>query len=302
MATDNPKISVIVPVYNVEKYLPRCIDSILAQTFTDFELLLIDDGSKDHSGEICDQYAKKDNRIRVFHKENEGISATREYGLNKTQGNYIQFVDSDDWIEKEMLQLMHDKANTTDADLVNCDFFQEYTSDSQYISTTKRNKNEFICSVIGNYWGVLWKLLIRRSLFNQHDIHFPIGINGGEDYYVVVSLLLVAPKIEQLPMALYHYRRNNENSFISTPTYEKLMYQVRATNLVEDKLKEYGKKSQYTDEIIKRKIASLLPLLRHYFLKSYKLYPELKCNSIKLVHGCKNRLLYMLFILLGNRK
>lgn len=93
-----PKISVIVPVYNTEQYLPRCIDSILAQTFTDFELLLIDDGSKDSSGKICDESAAKDSRIRVFHKENGGVSSARNMGLNNAQGEWITFVDSDDYL------------------------------------------------------------------------------------------------------------------------------------------------------------------------------------------------------------
>ena len=92
-----PKISVIIPVYNTEKYLHRCIDSVLAQTYQDFELLLIDDGSKDSSGAICDEYAAKDTRVRVFHKENGGVSDTRNYGLDLAQGKYLMFLDSDDF-------------------------------------------------------------------------------------------------------------------------------------------------------------------------------------------------------------
>lgn len=100
---NNPKISVIVPVYNAEKYLHRCIDSILNQTFPDFELLLIDDGSKDQSGEICDEYAKKDSRVKVFHKENGGVSSARNVGIDNAVGEYICFCDSDDWVEKTWL-------------------------------------------------------------------------------------------------------------------------------------------------------------------------------------------------------
>lgn len=100
----NPKISVIVPVYNTEKYLHRCIDSILAQTFTDFELLLIDDGSKDNSGTICDEYAAKDSRVRVFHKENGGVSSARNLGLDNAKGEWISFVDSDDYTDSYFLE------------------------------------------------------------------------------------------------------------------------------------------------------------------------------------------------------
>lgn len=104
MQTDyTPKISIIVPVYNVEKYLRRCIDSILAQTFTDFELLLIDDGSKDYSGAICDEYAEKDNRIRVFHKENGGVSSARNMGIDNAKGDRFSFVDADERVAMDFL-------------------------------------------------------------------------------------------------------------------------------------------------------------------------------------------------------
>lgn len=96
---NNPKISVIVPVYNVEKYLRRCIDSILAQTFTDFELLLIDDGSKDNSRDLCDGYAMKDERVRVFHKKNGGVSSARNLGLDNAKGEWVSFVDADDYLD-----------------------------------------------------------------------------------------------------------------------------------------------------------------------------------------------------------
>ncbi len=101
-----PKVSVIVPVYNTEKYLRRCVDSILAQTFPDYELLLIDDGSKDTSGAICDEYAERDSRVRVFHKPNGGVSSARNIGLDNARGRYVTFVDSDDWVEREMLASM----------------------------------------------------------------------------------------------------------------------------------------------------------------------------------------------------
>ena len=110
-----PTISVIVPVYNTEKYLPRCIESVLAQTFVDWEMLLIDDGSTDASGSICDEYAAKDERIRVFHKENGGVSSARNLGLDNAQGEWITFVDSDDWIEENFLKSFD---GNLDADLV----------------------------------------------------------------------------------------------------------------------------------------------------------------------------------------
>ena len=108
---ETPQISIVVPVYNVEKYLERCIDSILAQTFTDFELLLINDGSKDSSGLICDKYTEKDSRIRVFHKENEGVSRARNLGISNARGRWLCFIDSDDWVDKEYLHCFGDVFN-----------------------------------------------------------------------------------------------------------------------------------------------------------------------------------------------
>ena len=106
MIMQTPKISVIIPVYNVESYLSKCIDSILCQTYTDFELLLVDDGSSDASGKICDMYKENDNRIRVFHKKNEGVSKARNLALNNALGEFVIFVDSDDWIEPNTFELV----------------------------------------------------------------------------------------------------------------------------------------------------------------------------------------------------
>ena len=115
-----PELSIIVPVYKVEKYLPRCIDSILAQTFGDFELILIDDGSPDGCGRICDEYAKKDKRIVVIHQKNMGVSAARNAGLDIAHGRYIGFVDSDDWIEPQMYEVMMDAIRENGADMAVC--------------------------------------------------------------------------------------------------------------------------------------------------------------------------------------
>ena len=117
----NPKISVIIPVYNAESTLRRCVDSVLAQTFTDFECLLINDGSKDKSGEICDEYARKDSRVKVFHKENGGVSSARNVGLDNARGEWVSFVDSDDWVEGDILESMYKTALLSGSSLVTCD-------------------------------------------------------------------------------------------------------------------------------------------------------------------------------------
>ena len=118
-----PKVSVIVPVYKAEKYLQRCVDSLLAQTFTDFELLLIDDGSPDRSGEICDEYAAADSRVRVFHKVNGGVSSARQCGMDNATGEYTIHADPDDWVEPIMLKELYVKAKEENADMVFCNYY-----------------------------------------------------------------------------------------------------------------------------------------------------------------------------------
>ena len=117
------RISVIVPIYNTEKYLARCIESILCQTYTNLEIILVDDGSTDKSGDICDFYARKDNRVKVVHKENGGAAAARNFALNMVTGQYIGFVDSDDYTDIEMYQKLYEKAKQENADIVVCGYY-----------------------------------------------------------------------------------------------------------------------------------------------------------------------------------
>ncbi|WP_227166600.1 glycosyltransferase, partial [Enterococcus faecium] len=120
------EISIIVPVYKVEKYLRKCVDSILAQTFTDFEVILVDDGSPDNSGKICDEYAEKDNRVRVIHKENGGLSSARNAGIDVARGKYLGFVDSDDYIDEDMYEILYENLKIHDADISSVELIPFY--------------------------------------------------------------------------------------------------------------------------------------------------------------------------------
>lgn len=129
-------ISIIVPVYNVEKYVRKCLDSVVNQAYKDLEILIVDDGSTDGSGKICDEY-KKDDRVKVFHTENRGLSAARNYGIDRAHGEWIGFVDSDDWIEPDMYEVLLKSALETDADIVECGVYTEYSNKA--IGSKKRN-------------------------------------------------------------------------------------------------------------------------------------------------------------------
>ena len=215
-----PLISVIVPVYNAEKYLHRCIDSILGQTFRDFELLLIDDGSPDYSGKICDDYAAKDSRVRVFHKKNGGVSTARQVGLNHALGEYTIHADPDDWVECNMLEELYAQAIENAADMVICDYYEEHPHRSIYIpQLLTRLAPSFILRdiLLRTVHGSLCNKLIRRSCFSTYNITFPLDISLWEDRYVCCELLLHDIKVVKIDKAYYHYDNySNESSLVRT--------------------------------------------------------------------------------------
>ena len=288
-----PKISVIVPVYNSEIYLRRCIESILSQTFGDFELLLIDDGSTDLSREICDDYFRSDNRIKVFHKLNEGISLTRQFGLDHAYGDYIQFVDSDDWIEQNMLELMYNQAVQESLDIVGCNFWEVNKDGKKEIKTYYTTKEHFLRDIISGYWGVVWKILVKKDLYKKNKICFQEKINGGEDYVVCVKLLTMADSVRCVDKPLYYYNRINPTSIISTPTKSKIYEQIRATELIEQFLKDKNIISDYTRELDIRKFRSKFPLLRSNHIEWYSVFPESNYVYKYLKLGLRNKL-YMI--------
>ena len=220
-------ISIIVPVYNVEKYLPTCVDSILCQTFTNFELILVDDGSTDRSGIICDEYEKKDTRVKVIHKENGGLSSARNAGLYIAKGKYIGFVDSDDFIDKEMYKVLYNEAEKNIADLVICDFKkvnENYKIKKDSVFQEKNIeilKSDYILdNMYGNMYGkyiVSWNKLYNKNLF--YKIKFPTG-KINEDEFIAHRLLKLANKIIYINSKLYYYMQRS-NSIMSAGFNEK---------------------------------------------------------------------------------
>ena len=213
MTNQSPKISVIVPVYNVQKYLSRCIDSILSQTFTDFELLLIDDGSKVNSGKICDEYAKKDTRIQVFHKENGGVSSARNLGLENVQGEWITFIDSDDYLNINFL-----------SNLIKYDNFDHIVGGNQTFG--ERNINRGINKKIiidlksqdatrldygtdinsSNFFCYPWGKLYKTTNIKLNHIRFNTQVFLGEDTCFVLEYLSFCSNIILVPYNDYCYR------------------------------------------------------------------------------------------------
>ena len=208
MDTPKTNISVIVPIYNVEPFLRRCVDSLLRQTYTDFELILVDDGSPDNCGSICDEYAVSDPRVRVVHKPNGGLSDARNAGLAIAQGEYIAFVDSDDWVAKDYLERLMTALTDTGADICECDVFR--TSGDENISPIEQRAPSIFSTVNALeqliYDGIfrqhVWNKLYRREVIA--DILFPKG-KTNEDEFWTYRVFGNAKKAAKISDVLYFY-------------------------------------------------------------------------------------------------
>ena len=259
-----PLISVIVPVFNVEKYLERCVDSILNQSYKDLEIILVDDGSTDRSGEICEGYAKKDSRVRVFHKKNGGLSDARNFGISKSRGEYVGFVDSDDWIDREMFSELKRLAVKYDADIVTCNIARA----SNEKSAVRQPRQKTIVYSQEDYVKKYFKIhsqtteyyacnkLYKSSILTKSQ--YPYGLTA-EDVLGTYLAILKAYKIVATNQTYYYYFKNPAS--ITVDTSDKIFDQV----LIWDKVVDYTKKyaPQYNDYVeVNRKRVPLNILYR----------------------------------------
>lgn len=229
-------ISVVVPIYNVEKYLAKCIESIIAQTYNNLEIILVDDGSTDNCGKICDDYAKKDQRIKVIHKANGGLSDARNAGIEAAKGYYIGFVDSDDYINVNMYERLSNIIKTDDSKIAVCNFSLVYEEMRKNIFDNNDfsanyllidNKDKLLkYSMKNNYdtFTVAWNKLYLRELFN--DIRYPKG-KIHEDVFTTYKLLYKAQKISYTKDAMYYYLQR-ETSITKQKFSEKRLHQLDA--------------------------------------------------------------------------
>ena len=214
-----PKISVIVPVYKAEKYLHRCVDSILSQTFTDFELILVNDGSPDNSGAICDEYAQKDNRVRVFHKENGGVSSARNLGLDNAEGEWITFVDSDDYIEQEYLNI----PTSTEDDLLiqNYELFSNVSHVETFEKSTIKSA-EMQDFINKNLHKEILRLILSKffktEIIKNNNITFDNEIKIGEDSIFIQEYLFYTKSVKYVATAKYMYRCDDNYNRYKLPT------------------------------------------------------------------------------------
>lgn len=211
------RVSVIVPVYKVEKYINVCIESIVKQTYSDLEIILVNDGSPDNCPLICDEWKSKDSRISVIHQKNMGVSAARNSALMQMTGDYVLFVDSDDWIAKNMIEVLVKKMEESkEIDAVFCGYF-EIDDDGQKIRTVNPkhtgvvSRNEGIESIFDAYGTVLWNKMFRADLLKE-KVLFDLELKIGEDELWMIDVLKNAKKICLYNESLYYYRRRLEGA------------------------------------------------------------------------------------------
>lgn len=209
----NPSVSIIVPVYNAEAGLRRCVESVLSQEYADFELLLADDGSRDGSGAICDEFAAADSRVRVFHKENSGVSDTRNLCLDEARGRYLQFLDADDWITSNATKLLVRAIEEHACDLVIADFYRvvgERVSPKGDIDEARvLSREEYAAHMMENpadyYYGVLWNKLYRREIVERHRLRMDPAISWCEDFMFNLEYIRRAETFFALQVPVYYY-------------------------------------------------------------------------------------------------
>ena len=272
----SPKVSVVIPVYNAGDTIRKCLDSIISQTLTEWEAILVDDGSTDESGIICDEYVKQDLRIRVIHKENGGVSAARQTGLDATNGEYVIHTDPDDWVEPTMLEELFNKAEEEVADMVICDFFIDI-GDQTSISRQRPVSLESTI-ILNNMFGTntihgsCCNKLVKKSCIESCQATFPDGINYLEDICFNVQLLKHNIKVSYLNKAFYHYVQH-PISITNNYTLESLNMQKRFVSFLAAQLSEGSIPVSCSKEFVK-KLAFRNSILSREELAD--LYPEIK--------------------------
>ena len=208
-----PMVSIVVPIYNAENYLRRCVDSILNQEYTDFELLLVNDGSTDASGDICEEYGDQDPRVIVIQKENTGVSDSRNRALDRARGKYLQFLDSDDWITPDATRLFVRAAEEYGCDMVISDFYrvvgERLSPKGDIEEEGVLTREEFAAHMMENpadfYYGVLWNKLYRRDIVEEHNLRMDTDINWCEDFMFNLEYIRYAKVFYALHAPIYYY-------------------------------------------------------------------------------------------------
>lgn len=281
------KISVIVPIYKVEEYLNRCIDSIINQTYSNLEIILVDDGSPDDCGKICDEYAKKDKRIKVLHKENGGLSDARNRGVEVASGKYVCFIDSDDFVNPLMIEVLYNNLIKYKADLSICNYKQTSKSDIDTVNISSENTKVFEgASIMNNLYNdlyvvteVAWNKLYKKDVWK--NIKYPFG-KIHEDAYVIHHILNACKKVVYSDLKLYYYFER-ENSI--TKVFNEKRFD--ALGALKDRI-DFFKKIKRED-LHYRSIINYLKTIGFFYIDAAR-YAETKESQTKLKKIFKDEL------------
>lgn len=310
-----PTVSLIVPIYNVNAYLPKCIESLLSQTFKNIEIILIDDGSTDNSGDICDQYKKRDPRIRVMHQKNQGVSHARNVGMDQAVGEYISFIDGDDWISSNYVEILLKAINSQpDIDISFCEY---YTVLNDRFIPHAYNSNDMIYdNITGIYLlcqdkkikNYVWGKLFKKELFTH--IHFPKDRCMCEDMATLYKVFYQARKILHINTPAYYYLVRKESSIHSewSPTkaydhflggYEQSMF-LRDKNILPNKRKKHEcmilrRGIHLINHILKLKNYRQYEYIMNDVIMKIKSYDNLQAYEIGLFYYFKNKMIHSAF-------
>lgn len=230
------KISIIVPVYNAEKYLENCLKSILEQTYTNLEIILVDDGSKDNSANICDEYAKKDERIKVVHEQNGGVSKARNTGIDIATGKYLMFIDADDFYEKNSCEVLYNEISSKDADYVIGNYIHTNSAGEKWpkalfdtevynnfeLSIKDYRKSFFVMN------SVVWNKIFKKEFIEKYNLRFVEGAIA-EDAIFSIFCYVNAKKAYYISNVVYNYRQNENNSSISTNCTKEYFFNINSS-------------------------------------------------------------------------
>lgn len=269
-----PKISIIMPVYNAENTIEKCIESILNQSLIDFELIIVNDGSTDCTEEICKRLEHFDKRIILINKKNSGVGSSRSLALTKVTGEYTIHLDSDDWIEPNMFEEMYSAAINNNADIVYCDYTTHSSKgEALYVNHSHiKDKNDFIVKLLNHeVWGTLWNKLIKTDLFKNNNINFYENINMWEDLLFTVKCIYFSEKIHYINKSFYNYRLNESGLVFSSKNLKRIEDQIFVTKDLEN---FFLNKKYFHKAIIDAKLHAKFSLLLKKFYYHPKMWNE----------------------------
>lgn len=302
------RFSVIIPVYNVEPYLKRCVDSVLQQSFQDYEVILVDDGSPDNSGKMCDEYARQNSHVKVIHKKNGGLSDARNVGIKAAVGEYVLFLDSDDyWSSSNNLTSINSKINQETPDVVIYSVSKQFSSENiklfrgNYFDDFNLNKNEIIDRLIAtnNYPCASWIFCVKKDLIIRNNLFFPLDVTA-EDFVWILNIVLHCHNIALCNNAMVIYNQSNPTSITSNSSIRG----SKGTHIALDFWQTHKEdKWPQKIELIISKIY-LIELMNYYHLNNddkLEAYGFTKSDSqiLKEIGGIKNYVIWILINCIG---